>query len=135
VGILGSGARIVRVTGIVRVTVMFGLVVVALAPISSAAPVNERTSGAAHGQVSAAEHFRFCGVDKALHVRISVYHVSCHSARNIVNAYLRGKRVDQLPRRVKGFPRWACSTGSASGSCDKGKVGRGAPIIGFFYLS
>lgn len=128
-GIVSSGARIVRVA------VMFGLVVVALAPISSAAPVNARTKGTAHGQVSTAEHFRFCGVDKALHVRISVYHVSCHVARKIVRAYLHGKAVNQIPRRVKGFPRWTCSTGSASGSCDKGKIRRAAPIIGFFYLS
>jgi hypothetical protein len=129
VGIVSSGPRSVRVT------VMSGLVVVALALIPSAAPVNARTSGTSHGQVSAAEHFRFCGVDKALHVRISVYRVSCHSARRIVAAYLRGKGVNQLPRTVKGFPRWTCSTGSDSGSCDKGKVRRGSPTIGFFYVS
>jgi hypothetical protein len=114
---------------------MFGSVVVALALISSAAPVNARTNGIAHRQVSATEHFRFCGVDKALHVRISVYRVSCHMARRIVTAYLHGKGVNQLPRTVKGFPRWTCSTGSESGSCDKGKVRRGSPIIGFFYVS
>jgi hypothetical protein len=129
VGIVSSGPRAVRVT------VMSGLVVVALALISSAAPVNARTSGTSHGQVSTAGHFRFCGVDKALRVRISVYRVSCHSARRIVTAYLRGNGVNQLPRTVKGFPRWTCSTGSDSGSCDKGEVRRESPIIGFFYVS
>jgi hypothetical protein len=114
---------------------MFGLVVVTLAPISSAAPVNAGSRSDAQDRALAAAHFRQCGLDRTLAVRISVYHVSCRSARKIVGAYLRSKRANQLPRRVKGFPGWTCSTGSVSGSCDKGKVSRGSPSIGFFYAS
>lgn len=65
---------------------------------------------------TAVEHWRDCGNGKALPVGIDAYRVSCATSRRIVGAYLHGKGVGVGFHRVKGFPRWTCSTGDRSGS-------------------
>lgn len=82
----------------------------------------------------AAEHLRDCGTFNRLRVEIRAYHVSCATSLLIVGAYLHHERAGGGFQRVKGLPRWTCSTGDSSGSCAKGKITGGVPEIDFFYL-
>ncbi len=123
---------------IITIGIALGLMLPAVAVAGSVATGSTTRTATVRGlsspRASLATYFRSCGTFNALHVRIRVHHVSCPTSRRIVEAYLHHERAGGGFQRVKGFPRWTCSTGDGSGICAEGKIASGVSEIEFFYL-
>jgi hypothetical protein len=89
---------------------------------------------AATATSAAARHVRNCGLYKSLHARLYVSKVSCSAARRVVRAFLHSREHGPGIYGVPGYPRWKCSTGTASGECAvHGRFAGGVPEVSFTF--